>query len=542
MQSRHYGVWPQNLPYSLPSVASSVYENLTSSSKNSPSSIAIKFYGKGLTYSDLYKEVKLIAGYLSAFANVRQNDRVALYMQNSPQFIIAYYAILAANAVVVPVNPMCKSAELAHIFQDSQSKAIVFGQELYNEIESANLNIKERQLLAVTYSDYIGENANIDIPTSVKAKGTNPPCPTWRNALEMNFSAPNHNRKPEDWCIIPYSSGTTGQPKGCLHTHKSANATIHAYPLWVGVKNGSQVLATLPLCHVTGMQHSMNLPILTGSTIHLMARWNPQVAAEIIEKERIQHWRSITTTMIDFLSLENIEKYDLSSLEAIGGGGAQMPESVAERMEKLIGLDYIEAYGLTETMAPIHINPINSPRKQCLGIPIFDVDTRIIEPQHLEELGPNQIGEIVANAPQVFAGYWQNEDATADAFINIDGKDFFRTGDIGYYDEDGYFYFVDRLKRMINVSGLKVWPAEVEAILHSHPAILEACVVGDSDPRTGERVRAVVVLNDKAKKLSKDSFFEWCGKNMAHYKVPKSLEIRTNLPRGSAGKVLWKDL
>ena len=137
-------------------------------------------------------------------------------MQNSPQFIIAYYAILAANAVVVPVNPMCKSAELAHIFQDSQSKAIVFGQELYNEIESANLNIKERQLLAVTYSDYIGENANIDIPKSVKAKGTNPPCPTWRNALEMNFSAPNHNRKPEDWCIIPYSSGTTGQPKGCL--------------------------------------------------------------------------------------------------------------------------------------------------------------------------------------------------------------------------------------------------------------------------------------------------------------------------------------
>ena len=219
-----------------------------------------------------------------------------------------------------------------------------------------------------------------------------------------------------------------------------------------------------------------------------------------------------------------------------------MRESVAERMEKLIGLDYIEAYGLTETMPPIHINPINSPRKQCLGIPIFDVDTRIIEPQHLEQLGPNQIGEIVTNAPQVFAGYWQNEDATADAFISIDAKDFFRTGDIGYYDEDGYFYFVDRLKRMINVSGLKVWPAEVEAILHSHPAILEACVVGDPDPRTGERVRAVVVLNEKAKKLSKDSFIEWCGKNMAHYKVPKSLEIRTNLPRGSAGKVLWKDL
>ena len=226
-----------------------------------------------------------------------------------------------------------------------------------------------------------------------------------------------------------------------------------------------------------------------------MTRWNAQAAAQIIENEKIQHWRSITTTMIDFLSLKNIEKYDLSSLEAIGGGGAQMPESVAERMEKLIGLDYIEAYGLTETMAPIHINPVNSPRRQCLGIPIFDVDTRIIEPQSCHELGPNEIGEIVTSAPQVFAGYWQNEEATNNAFVSINEKDFFRTGDIGYYDDYGYFYFVDRLKRMINVSGLKVWPAEVEAILHSHPAISEACVVGDPDPRTGERVRAVVVLS-----------------------------------------------
>ena len=542
MQRKHYGVWPKNLPYSLPASPNSVYKNLVNSARNCPFTVAIKFYGKDLTFYDLYKETQLIAGYLFQIASIRENDRVALYMQNSPQFVIAYYAILAANAVIVPINPMCKSAELAHIFNDSQSKAIIFGEELYNEIINANLKIGERHLLAATYHDYTGKCSNIEIPASLTTKRPTPPCSSWRTALELNLSTPDHNRTPDDWCIIPYSSGTTGQPKGCLHTHRSVNATIFAYPRWVGVKNGSQVLATLPLCHVTGMQHSMNLPILTASTIHLMTRWNAQAAAEIIENEKIQHWRSITTTMIDFLSLKNIEKYDLSSLEAIGGGGAQMPESVAERMEKLIGLDYIEAYGLTETMAPIHINPVNSPRRQCLGIPIFDVDTRIIEPQSCHELGPNEIGEIVTSAPQIFAGYWQNEEATNNAFVSINGKDFFRTGDIGYYDDDGYFYFVDRLKRMINVSGLKVWPAEVEAILHSHPAISEACVVGDPDPRTGERVRAVVVLVDPLEVLTEGSFIDWCGKNMANYKIPRNLDIRKELPRGTAGKVLWKNL
>ena len=542
MQSKHYGVWPKNLPYSLPASPESVYKNLVNSAKSSPSTVAIKFYGKELTFSDLYKEVQLIAGYLFQIANIRENDRVALYMQNSPQFVISYYAILAANAVIVPVNPMCKSAELAHVVNDSQSKAIIFGDELYNEIINANLKIKERQLLAATYSNYIGESADIEIPASVTTRSPTPTCSTWQTALELNLSTPDHNRTPDDWCIIPYSSGTTGQPKGCLHTHRSVNATIFAYPRWVGVENGSQVLATLPLCHVTGMQHSMNLPILTASTIHLMTRWNAQAAAQIIENEKVQHWRSITTTMIDFLTLKNIEKYDLSSLEAIGGGGAQMPQSVAERMEKLIGLDYIEAYGLSETMAPIHINPVDLPRKQCLGIPIFEVDTRIIEPQSSKELGPNQIGEIVTNAPQVFDGYWQNKEATRKAFVSINDKDFFKTGDIGYYDEDGYFYFIDRLKRMINVSGLKVWPAEVEAILHSHPAILEACVVGDPDPRTGERVRAVVVLADPEEVLREDTFIDWCGQNMANYKIPRNLEIRKELPRGTAGKVLWRNL
>ena len=542
MQSKHYGIWPEDLPHSLPSSPNSVYWNLINSAKKAPNAVAINFYKNELCYIELLKNVKSLAGYLYHVMSIRENDRVALFMQNSPQFVIAYYAVLAANAVIVPVNPMCKNVELEHILKDSNSKAVIFGDELIHEVEGCNVKFKEECTLSVNYSEYISNSSGVDTPDFFRKTRPNLFCSSWLEALDMNLTAPDHTRVPEDWCIIPYSSGTTGQPKGCLHTHKSVNATASAYPSWLGVKNGSQILATLPLYHVTGMQHSMNLPIITGSTIHLMTRWNPKTAAIIIEKEKIQHWRSITTTMIDFLSLENIDSYDLSSLEAIGGGGAQMPKSLANRMANLIGLDYIEAYGLTETMAPIHINPITAPRKQCLGIPIFDVDSRIIDPKTTKELEPNETGEIVTSGPQVFNCYWNNIEATRAAFVKLDGKAFFRTGDIGYYDEQGYFYFVDRLKRMINVSGMKVWPAEVETILHSHPDILEACIVGDPDPRTGERVRAVIVLSNDKNDLPKEAFIDWCRMNMAAYKVPKTIDIRRFLPRGAAGKVLWREL
>ena len=288
------------------------------------------------------------------------------------------------------------------------------------------------------------------------------------------------------------------------------------------------------------MQNSMNLPILTRSTTYLMTRWNAALAAKIIQQERIEHWRSITTMIIDFLSLPWIKDVDVSSLKANGGGGAQMPAGVARKMSKLIGLDYIEAYGLSETIAPTHINPPQASKQQCLGIPIFDVDCRIVNPETLEELGSNEPGEIVTHGPQVFHGYWQRPEETEAAFLTLDGERFLRTGDIGYVDDEGYFFFVDRLKRMVSVSGLKVWPAEIEAILHDHPDVKEACIIGDPDPRSGEAVRAVIV--PRTDSLNAHRLMDWCRQNMAAYKVPRRFEFRDDLPRTGAGKVLWKDL
>jgi fatty-acyl-CoA synthase len=193
-----------------------------------------------------------------------------------------------------------------------------------------------------------------------------------------------------------------------------------------------------------------------------------------------------------------------------------MPEAVAKRLTDLTGLAYVEGYGLTETMAPSHINPPQRPKRQCLGIPIFGVDARVVDPVTLAELGLGEVGEIVTHGPQVFQGYWRNPEATHAAFVEIDGKRFFRTGDLGRYDEDGYFFLVDRLKRMINAAGMKVWPAEVEATMHAHPDILEACIIAAKDERRGETVKAVIALKPERRgKVGAEQIIAWCREHMA---------------------------
>lgn len=539
MQDSHFGAWPPGRPKTLPPVTRSVYEGLAASAARHPERVALRYYGGDLSYGALAEDVCRLAGYLHHLAGVRPNDRVALCLQNAPQFVIAYYAILAANAVVVPINPMSRQAELTHVLDDADVTAVIYGEDLADQIA---LCVGGRPCISVCYADYAAPHGQAPLPVALTHRPQNAPGIRWGDALSAALPAPRHDRTPQDWCLIPYSSGTTGRPKGCLHTHASVGAVIQAYPAWFDIPDGTKVLATLPFCHVTGMQHSMNVPLSMGATITLMSRWDAALAADLIDAHRIEHWRSITTMMIDFLSLPGIETRDLSSLTAVGGGGAQMPAAVAEKMARLIGLDYVEAYGLTETAAPSHINPPHRAKAQCLGIPIFGVDCRVLDPATGTELGPGQPGEIVTHGPQVFVGYWNAPEATAEAFVEIDGKRFLRTGDIGYRDAEGYFFFTDRLKRMINVSGLKVWPAEVESILHGHPDISEACIVGDPDPRTGEAVRAVLVARDAAHPPSHEALTHWCRENMATYKVPRRIEFRSALPRSSAGKVLWKDL
>ena len=543
MFDRHHAVWPDRLPHHLPLPQTSLFTNLAISALRYPARDALIYYDTPLTYAELERQVLALAGYLQA-RGVARGDRVLLYMQNAPQYVVAYYAILRADAVVVPVNPMNRAAELEHYADDTGASLCICGQERLADVQPLCTAGRLDEIIVTAYSEYATRATDLDLPTEVAAPFEAPTAAgvtAWRDALAAGHEPGPHTAAPDDLAVLPYSSGTTGQPKGCMHTHASVMATAVHSVVWGSGTAETVTLASLPYFHVTGMQNGMNAPIYAGATVVIMTRWDRRTAAELIQRYRIRRWTNIVTMAIDMLSDPEIERFDLSSLTYIGGGGAAMPEAVSEKLFKLTGLRYIEGYGLSETIAATHINPVDAPRAQCLGVPVFDVDSRIVDTTTQAELGVGEVGEIVVRGPQVFAGYWNRPTETAEAFIPLDGADFFRTGDIGYYDENGYFFIVDRVKRMINASGYKVWPAEVEALMYRHPDIREACIISTPDPRRGESVKACVVLEAEAS-ADEAAILAWCRENMAAYKVPREIELCEALPRSPTGKVMWRHL
>jgi len=534
MFTRHFPHWPPGQPKTLELPRETVYANLTSSTATRPQRAAIDYYGGRISYERLKREVDALAAFLQQRFGVKRGERVLLYAQNCPQFIVAYYAILRADAVVVPVNPMNRTEELRHYVEDSDASVAIVGQNVLKEIEPLGL----KHVLPIVYSDYLDPASDLPIPDFVRAPGP----VAWKQAIAADLKPAPHLAGPDDLAVMPYTSGTTGKPKGCMHTHASVQATTVAYLYWRGGQDESVVLCALPMFHVTGMQAGMNAPIHTGATLVVMSRWDRDCAGLQIQRAQVTNWSAITTMLVDFLSNPNLPRYDLSSLRVLGGGGAAMPEALAKKLEEVIGLPFVEGYGLSETMAPSHINPPHRPKRQCGGIPFFNTDARVLDVESMKELEPNQVGEIVVHGPQVFQGYWKQPEATAQAFHSHDGKRFFRTGDLGYYDEEGYFFITDRLKRMINCSGYKVWPAEVEAMLYAHPAIQEACVIGSRDAYRGETVKALVVLKSAAKNTSSQEIIDWAREKMAAFKVPRVVEFVDELPRTATGKILWRKL
>ena len=547
MFTRHYPYWPPGMSHEHEVPTRSVYMNVAVGAAEHPDATAVYYYGTRVSYARLKSEADALAGYLQKRCGVRKGDRVLLYIQNCPQSVIAYFGILRADAVVVPVNPMNLTEELAHYVDDADAAVAIVGQERLERIAPLLGASKLKKVIVAACSDYIEQPKLFPLPDFVAApreKPAHPQVVLWSDALAAGEIPGPHTAGPDDLAVMPYTSGTTGKPKGCMHTHSNVQATASVYLRWRGASDGGTVtLSALPMFHVTGMQAGMNGPLYRGSTIVVMSRWDRDCAALLIEKAKVTNWSAITTMLVDFLSNPDLERYDLSSLKVLGGGGAAMPEALAAKLEKKFGLPYIEGYGLSETMAPTHINPPHRPKKQCAGIPIFNTDARVVDVENFSEKRPNEVGEIIVHGPQVFQGYWKQPEATAQAFMQHDGKRFFRTGDLGYYDEEGYFFITDRLKRMINCSGFKVWPAEVEASLYAHPDIQEACVIATLDGYRGETVKAVVVLKKQAKgKVSGEQISEWARERMAAFKVPRVVQFVDELPKTATGKILWRKL
>lgn len=545
MSERHFAFWPKSAPRSLLLPQTNLYYNVEVSATRYPRKPWLVYYDTPITFAEFRDETERLAGFLEHACGVRPGDRVLLFTQNSPQFVVGYYAILRANAVVVPVNPMNRAAELRHYVVDTGATTLITTQDLFSVAMAARAS-GLRHIVVGAYSDYLRRPTGLAVPDFVRTPRSHAGgagVTTWAEALAQNRRPSPLTTGPDDLCVMPYTSGTTGQPKGCMHSHATTMHTTAVGEAWFGYRADDTRLAALPLFHVTGMQGSMNGPLYTGSTVVLMSRWDRDVAARLIEHYRVGAWKTISTMVVDFLANPRLGEHDLSSLWQIGGGGAAMPEAVAKRLHDEYGLGYVEGYGLSETIAPTHTNPPDRPKRQCLGTPICDVEARVVDPTTLAELPPGESGEIVVRGPQVFKGYWNNSAATAEAFVEIDGKRFLRTGDLGRVDEDGYYFMTDRLKRMINASGFKVWPAEVETMMYRHPAIQEVCVIAAVDARRGETVKAVVVLKPAARgNVREQEIIDWARTQMAAYKYPRIVEFVDSLPKSGSGKIMWRAL
>jgi fatty-acyl-CoA synthase len=458
----------------------------------------------------LREKAEILAGHLQLACGVQRGDRVLLDMQNGHDFVIACFAILFADAVVVPVSPANLTHELRHYLDDSDARVAITEEDLESRFHSLPV-----------------ESLIVCGKTRLSGKRPKPSA-----------------SQPDDLCLMPYTSGSTGKPKGCMHTHATVLHNVVGAAAWKQIDERTVALATAPFFHVTGLIHSFLATVWAGGTMAIQRRWDPLAAARLVERHRCTHWDNVPTMVVDLLSHPEALRHDISSLKWIFGGGAAMPEAIAQKLFELCGVRYIEGYGMTETISQTHINPPQNPKKQCLGIPTFDTESYVVDPSTREILPPGEQGEIVVRGPQLLTGYWKNGKAFEESWCKVEGREgrFFCTGDLGRIDEDGYFYISDRLKRMINAAGMKVWPAEVEAAMYQHPAIKECCIIASPDARRGETVKVVVVLKEGFSSVTGEEILAWSKTQMASYKAPRLIEFTDALPRTGSGKLMWRAL
>lgn len=328
-----------------------------------------------------------------------------------------------------------------------------------------------------------------------------------------------------------------------MHGHSAVTFTAAAQAKWYGLDETSVMTAFMPLFHVAGMQASMSAAMFAGAALVIMTRWDTRLIPVLFERHGVTFWNAAPTMIVDVLASPGFTGRTFVRLKTLTGGGASMPAAVAKRLLDDHGLRFCEGYGLSETISATHINPPARPKPQCMGIPIYDTHSMIVDPETLSPSPTGETGEILVSGPQIMHGYWGRPEADAEVFVTIAGRRYLRTGDLGYVDDEGYFFIVDRLKRMINVSGYKVSPTECEAQLYRHPAVLECCVVSAPDPHRGETVKAFVRLKPECRdEVTAQDIMAFARAIMAAFKVPRIVEFVDELPRSGSNKIDWRRL
>jgi len=542
---KHY---PEEIPTTIDYDEKPLHVFLQETAEKFPDKKALHFLGKEITYEELYKQTKVFASYLQGLG-LEKGDRVAIMLPNSPQSVIGYYAVLMAGGVVVQTNPLYMERELEYQMKDSGAKMILCLDLLYPKVTNVKGNTDLEHVIVTGIKDYLPFPKNLIYPFIQKKQngvvvhpehsdGTH----VWNRVIEGTTGEVKQvDISPkEDLALLQYTGGTTGFPKGVMLTHYNLVANTQMSQNWLyKTKEGEEiVLGVLPFFHVYGMTAVMNLSIMMASKMILLPKFEVEDVLKTIQKQKPTLFPGAPTIYIALLNHPSLKKYDLSSIEACISGSAPLPTEVQEQFEKVTDGKLVEGYGLTETSPVTHSNFVWSNRLSgSIGVPWPDTDSKIFIPDTFEEVEVGEIGEIAVKGPQIMKGYWNRPEETDQ--VLKDG--WFLTGDLGYMDEEGYFYVVDRKKDMIIAGGFNIYPREVEEVMYEHEAVQEVVVAGIPDPYRGETVKAYIVLKG-GYELTEEELNAFCRKHIAAYKVPHIYEFREELPKTAVGKILRRAL
>ena len=526
-----FNSWPTQVPKHLSSHRFLSKKSFTKAPTNFPQKTSIAYGGREITYAQLELLSNQFANSLVKLG-VKKGDRVAIFLPNIPQFIIAYFGTLGAGAVVTAISPLHREREVEYQLNDSGSQTIVALDLLYPIISKVKEKTKLKNVILTGLDEFC-------------YKKTRPPAIpntfAFQDLLEKNScDPPNVQLNPrEDLAVLQYTGGTTGIAKGAMLTHTNLVSNTLAFAAWIrGTTAQETFLTALPLFHIYGMTTSMTVPISLAAKMVLTAKFEPAKALEAIQTHKVTVFCGVPTMYSALLSNSDLGKYDLTSIRVCISGASPLPPQIQKQFMQVTGGLLAEGYGLTEASPVTHCNPVDKTMKTVkvgsIGLPLPDTEARIVDLATGEKtLAQGGTGELAVKGPQVMKGYWQRPKETA--AVLRDG--WLLTGDIAYMDKDGYFYITDRKKDLIKYKDYSVYPRELEDILYEHPAIKLCAVVGKPDPAAGEVPKAFIVLKEGTA-ASAEEIMAFVNNKVASYKAVREIEFRAELTISSAGKVL----
>jgi acyl-CoA synthetase (AMP-forming)/AMP-acid ligase II len=501
---------------------------------------ALIYYGNIITWDELGELMLRAAGSLKKMG-VQKGDRVYLGLQNSPQFVISYFAAHCLGAIVMSISPAYKAGEVTYVVNNAGAKVMIIEESVVPVYNSIKDNLPTVEHVVVTsLGEYLPPEPYPAFPDDVLNRTECPGAISWKEFVSADPITEMADVDINDVALLQYTSGTTGRPKGAMLTHKNLVNGAWIHSVNIGISIDDVQLAVLPMFHITCMNDLMNSLMFNGNILAIMTRFDAEGFMQYIERYRVNYLVVATPVVISVANHPAFGKYDLSSIHSLYVGGAPLPVAISQRYQSA-GITLMEGYGMSETVATSVLNPPEGNVFGSIGLPVPQTDLRIADITDLSrDVAIGEEGELWVKFDNCAIGYWDDPEGTAETFL---GDGWVRSGDIVKMDENGYLYVCGRLKELIKVSAYSVFPAEVEHYMYTHPAVMECCAIGVPHETKGEEVKLFVVIKpDYAGKITEKELIDWAREQMAPYKYPRIIEFRDSLPKGNTGKIQRKDL